>query len=158
MSDRIVVMNDGRVEQIGTPFDIYNYPRTRFVASFVGTLNIMAGRIVDAAAGKVSVDGHEIVAAGGIRGGGSGEACSVALRPEAVTLNGVGENRNRMSGAIEEVSFLGAVVRIRVRFGENAVSLDTFNNPGLPPPARGETVTVSFAREDLLVLDEAEAA
>jgi putative spermidine/putrescine transport system ATP-binding protein len=158
MSDRIVVMNDGRVEQIGTPFDIYNYPRTRFVASFVGTLNIMTGRIVDAAAGRVAVDGHEIVAAGGIRGGGSGEACSVALRPEAVTLNGVGENRNRMSGAIEEVSFLGAVVRIRVRFGENAVSLDTFNNPGLPPPARGETVTVSFAREDLLVLDEAEAA
>jgi len=158
MSDRIVVMNDGRVEQIGTPFDIYNYPRTRFVASFVGTLNIMAGRIVDAAAGKVSIDGQEIVAAGGTRGAGNGEACSVALRPEAVTLDGAGESRNRMSGAIEEVSFLGAVVRIRVRFGANAVSLDTFNNPGLPPPARGATVTVSFAREDLLVLDEAEAA
>ena len=51
MSDRIVVMNDGRVEQIGTPFEIYNYPATRFVASFVGTLNIMDGRIVDPAIG-----------------------------------------------------------------------------------------------------------
>ena len=44
MSDRIVVMNEGRVEQIGTPFEIYNRPRTRFVASFVGTLNILKAR------------------------------------------------------------------------------------------------------------------
>src|SRR5689334_1315498 len=47
MSDRVVVMNEGRVEQIGSPFEIYNYPRTRFVASFVGTLNIFEGRLVD---------------------------------------------------------------------------------------------------------------
>ncbi|HEX6093506.1 MAG TPA: ABC transporter ATP-binding protein [Dongiaceae bacterium] len=51
MSDRIVVMNEGRVEQIGQPFEIYNHPRTRFVASFVGTLNILKGKIVDAAGG-----------------------------------------------------------------------------------------------------------
>src|SRR5262249_6789038 len=51
MSDRIVVMNEGRVEQIGTPFEIYNFPRTRFVASFVGTLNLLKGKIVDAASG-----------------------------------------------------------------------------------------------------------
>jgi putative spermidine/putrescine transport system ATP-binding protein len=44
ISDRIVVMNEGRVEQIGSPSEIYNYPRTRFVASFVGTLNILAGK------------------------------------------------------------------------------------------------------------------
>src|SRR5262249_34218526 len=50
MSDRIVVMNEGRVEQIGTPFEIYNNPKTRFVASFVGTLNIMNGKIADPAA------------------------------------------------------------------------------------------------------------
>src|SRR5207248_7251031 len=44
ISDRIVVMNEGRADQLGTPFEIYNYPRTRFVASFVGTLNILRGR------------------------------------------------------------------------------------------------------------------
>ena len=49
--------------------------------------------------------------------------------------------------------FLGSVVRIRVRFQENAVSLDTFNNPNAPPPQQGEKVTVSFAPEDLLVLE-----
>jgi len=47
-------------------------------------------------------------------------------------------------------------VRIRVRFQENAISLDTFNNPNATPPARGTRVTVSFGREDLLVLEGAE--
>ena len=61
ISDRIVVMNEGRIEQIGAPFEIYNYPRTRFVASFVGTLNILSGKVVDAAAGKIEVDGQTIV-------------------------------------------------------------------------------------------------
>ncbi len=61
-----------------------------------------------------------------------------------------------MAGTIEEVSFLGSVVRIRVRFQENAISLDTFNNPNAAPPARGAQVTVSFGREDLLVLEGAE--
>jgi putative spermidine/putrescine transport system ATP-binding protein len=80
----------------------------------------------------------------------------VALRPEAVSLNGTGSERNRLNGTIEEVSFLGSVVRIRVRFKQNAISLDTFNNPGVTPPERGQPVTVSFNREDLLVLEGAE--
>ena len=77
-------MNEGRVEQVGTPFEIYNYPRTRFVASFVGTLNIVKGKVIDPAAGRIAVVGP------GDRGRAAaspharaGETCSVALRPEA---------------------------------------------------------------------------
>ncbi|MBI3706891.1 MAG: ABC transporter ATP-binding protein [Proteobacteria bacterium] len=157
MSDRIVVMSEGRIEQIGTPFEIYNFPRTRFVASFVGTLNILRGRVADAAQGRIAVDDQEIVAARGIADGQAGQIRSVALRPEAVSLADAGGERNRMRGTIEEVNFLGSVVRIRVRFKENAISLDTFNNPSVAPPQRGQPVTVSFAREDLLVLEGAEA-
>jgi putative spermidine/putrescine transport system ATP-binding protein len=156
MSDRIVVMNEGRIEQIGTPFEIYNYPRTRFVASFVGTLNILRGQVADPASGRITVDDQDIVAARGIVDARAGEVRSVALRPEAVSLNGTGGERNRLNGTIEEVSFLGSVVRIRVRFKQNAISLDTFNNPGVTPPERGQPVTVSFNREDLLVLEGAE--
>jgi putative spermidine/putrescine transport system ATP-binding protein len=156
MSDRIVVMNEGRIEQIGTPFEIYNYPRTRFVASFVGTLNILRGQVQDPASGRITIDDQDIVAARGIVDAQAGEVRSVALRPEAVSLNGTGGERNRLNGTIEEVSFLGSVVRIRVRFKENAISLDTFNNPGVTPPERGQPVTVSFNREDLLVLEGAE--
>ncbi|MFZ1426273.1 MAG: ABC transporter ATP-binding protein [Geminicoccaceae bacterium] len=163
MSDRIVVMNEGRVEQVGTPFEIYNQPRTRFVASFVGTLSFLRAKVLDPVAGRIMVADQEIVAARGIPQAKVGETWSVALRPEAALLE-VGTHqppipgRNRLVGTIEEVSFLGSVVRIRVRLGELALSLDTFNNPGMPPPERGAPATVTFAAEDLLVLEGAEAA
>ena len=153
ISDRIVVMNEGRMEQIGAPFEIYNYPRTRFVASFVGTLNIFEGRLVDAKAAIFEVDGQKIAAGHGIGNAEAGQTRSLALRPEAVTLGAGGEGRNVMKGMIEEVSFLGAVVRIRVRFRETAISLDTFNNPSAPPPERGQPTSVSFTAADLLVLE-----
>jgi putative spermidine/putrescine transport system ATP-binding protein len=152
-----MVMSEGRVEQIGTPFEIYNHPRTRFVASFVGTLNILNAKVLDPERGRISVDGQEVITARSVAGARAGDTRSVALRPEAVTLNGSGRERNRLSGTIEEVSFLGSVVRVRVRFQEGAVSLDTFNNPNAPPPKHGESVTVSFAPEDLLVLEASEA-
>jgi putative spermidine/putrescine transport system ATP-binding protein len=158
MSDRIVVMNDGRIEQIGTPFEIYNSPRTRFVASFVGTLNILRGRVLDPDSGRIAIDGQEIHAPPGIGGAQSGDARSVALRPEAVSLNNAGGDRNSMHGVIEEVSFLGAIVRIRVRLKENTISLDTFNNPSSPPPSRGQPAIVGFAREDVLVLEGSDSA
>jgi len=155
MSDRIVVMNEGRAEQIGTPFEIYNYPRTRFVASFVGTLNLLPGKVVDPAAGRLSVDGREVISSRGLAGAQVGEVRTLALRPEAVTLNDPRADGNRLDGTIEEVAFLGSVVRIRVRFGESAISLDTFNNPSNPPPERGEAVTVCFSHADLQVLQGA---
>jgi putative spermidine/putrescine transport system ATP-binding protein len=153
MSDRIVVMSDGRMEQVGTPFEIYNFPRTRFVASFVGTLNILRGKVGDPAKGTITVDGQEIVSARGVADAQPGEVRSVALRPEAVVLTDPGGTRNRMQGTIEEVSFLGSVVRVRVRFKDNVISLDTFNSPSVAPPERGKPVTVTFAHEDLLVLE-----
>jgi putative spermidine/putrescine transport system ATP-binding protein len=156
MSDRVVVMNEGRVDQIGTPFEIYNRPRTRFVASFVGTLNIMKGKVVDPAGGKIEIDGQIVRAARGIGEGRAGDVRSVALRPEAAVLEAPNGARNSLRGVIDEVSFLGSVVRIRVRFDGNTISLDTFNNPGQPPPGRGAAVTVGFAPEDLLVLEGTE--
>jgi putative spermidine/putrescine transport system ATP-binding protein len=157
ISDRIVVMYDGKVEQVGTPFEIYNRPSTRFVASFVGTLNILNATVASGELGTLTIDGQKVVAKGIPTDVAAGSARSVALRPEALSLNGVGGQRNRLDGTVEEVEFLGSVVRIRVRFRENAVSMDTFNNPNAPPPKPGQPVTVSFAPEDLLVLDGADA-
>jgi len=153
LSDRIVVMRDGRVEQIGTPFEIYNFPRTGFVASFVGTLSILRGQVVDPGRGAIAIDGQEILASEGLAGARAGEVRSVALRPEIVSLHEPAGSGNRMRGTVEDVDFLGSIVRIRVRFGENAVSLDTFNNPNATPPQPGQAVTVSFPREAVLVLE-----
>ncbi len=153
ISDRVVVMNAGNIEQVGTPFEIYNNPRTRFVASFVGTLNILSGTIVDPARGKVIIEGQEIVTARGVADTTPGDVRPIALRPEAMLLNGAGEGRNRLTGRIDEVNFLGSIVRIRVLLGASALHLDTFNSPNNPPPAFGQQVTVSFMPDDVLVLD-----
>ncbi len=157
MSDRIVVMNEGRVEQLGTPFEIYNQPRTRFVASFVGTLNLLTGRVVDASTGRVAVDDQELQL-GRIVAGQAGEPCTLALRPEAIAIGQASAASNHLVGTIEEVSFLGAVVRIRVRFGDNTMMLDTFNSPSALPPERGASITVNFMPAGLLPLVEQQAA
>ncbi len=152
LSDRVVVMSEGRVEQIGTPFEIYNFPRTSFVASFVGTLNVLRGRVADPTSGKIVIDGQEVFASRGLEHTQVGEICTVALRPEVVSLVEAGDG-NRMRGTVEDVNFLGSIVRIRVRFKDNAISLDTFNNPRLSLPQQGHSLTLSFPREAVLVLE-----
>jgi putative spermidine/putrescine transport system ATP-binding protein len=153
ISDRIVVMSEGRVEQIGAPFEIYNFPRTILVASFVGTLNILRGEVADPAAGRIVIDDQSIVAARGLATARAGDSYAVAVRPEAVSLGEAGTGANRMQGTVEDINFLGSVVRIRVRFKQHAISADTFNNPNLTLPGRGQVVTVTFPREAVLALE-----
>jgi putative spermidine/putrescine transport system ATP-binding protein len=150
LSDRVVVMSEGRIEQIGPPPEIYNFPATPFVASFVGTLNLLPAQVVDAPAGLVSVAGQTIRTPRAIPT--SDRAVTVALRPEAVEIGEAGGS-NRLTGRVEDVSFLGSIVRTRVRVADDAaVSLDQFNDPALAPPAIGETITISFPPEATLVL------
>ncbi|MEF2072499.1 ABC transporter ATP-binding protein [Consotaella aegiceratis] len=155
MSDRIVVMSDGRAEQVGTPFEIYNHPRSRFVASFVGTLSTLEGR--SAGEGRAVFDGQEIELPrpAAVEAAGS---LTVALRPESISLSPRPEATNQLSGTIAEVNFLGSVVRIRLRIGDNTLLFDTFNSPASPPPPRGARTTVHFAPADLRVLDGGEPA
>jgi putative spermidine/putrescine transport system ATP-binding protein len=152
MSDRIVVMYGGKAEQVGTPFEIYNKPATRFVASFVGTLNILEGTVSDPASGTVSINGSEIALKRALDGKAAGDEISLALRPEAISVGSHPGRDSSIAGEISDVSFLGSVIRVRVGVGKNAVSLDTFNSPGTPPPVVGETANITFAASDLLVL------
>src|SRR5689334_349580 len=137
ISDRIAVMYGGKAEQIGTPFEIYNRPATRFVANFVGTLNVLEGTVTDAGAGKVRVGSGEIVLKRPLNGAKPGSALSLALRPEAISLGRRPGHDSSLTGLISDVSFLGSVIRIRVDLGRSAVSLDTFNTPAAPPPTVG---------------------
>ena len=156
LSDRIVVMSEGHIEQIGTPFEIYNFPQTPFVARFVGTLNVLNARVVDAAAGRLDVGGQEMRARGAV-GSGAGSTVSLALRPEILTLGDGEPGHVRLRGTVDEVTFLGAVVRVRIKLpGEAGVaSVDTFNNPHLAVPARESAITFSFPAEACLILDGA---
>jgi len=152
LSDRVVVMSEGRIEQIGAPPEIYNYPATPFVASFVGTLNLLPAAVIDGAAARISIAGQEIRGAKPIAAG-TAQRVTVALRPEAVELGETG-GANRLVGQVEDVSFLGSIVRTRVRIGDaETLSFDQFNDPGLTASAIAESVTVSFPPEATLVLE-----
>jgi putative spermidine/putrescine transport system ATP-binding protein len=152
ISDRIVVMYGGKAEQVGTPFEIYNRPATKFVANFVGTLNVLEGVVSDAAAGTVRVSTQEVSLKGKLNGSRNGDQLSLALRPEAIALGAKAGHDASLEGQITDVHFLGSVIRVRVGVGDSVVSLDTFNNPSTPPPAVGEKTAISFSSNDMLVL------
>ncbi|AHK46854.1 ABC transporter ATP-binding protein [Ensifer canadensis] len=151
MSDRVVVMHQGVADQVGTPFEIYNRPTTRFVAEFVGTLNLIDAELTDGAAGRIRL-GDVPVALNRTLAGRSGDRISLALRPETVALGRKEDGNVVLSGHIAEVHFLGSVIRVRVAVAGQLLSLDTFNQPDRPPPAIGAPVEVSVSDRDLLVL------
>src|SRR5690606_1067178 len=147
---RVVVMNKGRIEQPATPFEIYNRPATRFVAGFVGTLNLLDCTVVDRAAGIVRIGDNVLTLGLDLDGRGVGDVVSLALRPEAIALGG--ERANQLDVTIREVSFLGSVIRVKVELGDQMLSIDTFNTPAAPPPVAGVGARISFHSDDLLVL------
>jgi putative spermidine/putrescine transport system ATP-binding protein len=152
LSDRVVVMSQGRIEQIGSPFEIYNFPATAFVASFVGTLNLLRTRVVDPAAGRLEIEGQPLTAARPLTDARVGDSVSVAIRPESISLGDGRPGANRLTGSIDDISFLGSIIRLRVGFGGETISLDTFNDPNLVLPEHGSPVVVTFPREACLVL------
>ena len=153
ISDRIVVLNGGRIEQVGEPFEIYNRPKSRFVATFVGTLNTLHGKVADAAAKQVVIDGQSVTIPSLPAGAVAGDAVALTVRPEAVVI-GRGDSQIVLEGTVEDVSFHGAVIRVRVTLGDNTISLDTFNDQRTPPPARGSRTRLSIAPGDVLMLGD----
>ena len=155
LSDRIVVMSEGRIEQIGTPFEIYNFPNTAFVASFVGTLNAVPAKVVDPAGHRLSLAATEIRTSSEVTGS-AGEPATVAIRPEMISLDGLGGDvpgGNRLDATVVDVAFLGSVVRVRTTLSDGSVvSVDTFNNPNLAVPETGARVVLRFPPEAVLVL------
>jgi putative spermidine/putrescine transport system ATP-binding protein len=150
LSDRVVVMSEGRIEQIGTPFEIYNFPKTRFVASFVGTLNVIDAVVVDRN-GILRLDNQEVTLACPLAAN-PGDTIQMALRPELISMQANTPDANHLNGRIERITFLGSIVRIQVSLNTQRLFLDTFNNPNLVLPKLGEMVTVSFPREACLIL------
>jgi putative spermidine/putrescine transport system ATP-binding protein len=165
LSDRVVVMSQGRIEQIGTPFEIYNFPATAFVASFVGTLNLVAAGVIDASSGRLSLEGQEVRTAKAVTGAGSDGRVTLAVRPEGISLGDGPAGSNRLRGTLEDINFLGSIVRLRLRLGTGSalapgeagttIALDTFNEPHLSLPPVGDMITVSFPQEACFVLGSA---
>jgi putative spermidine/putrescine transport system ATP-binding protein len=151
ISDRIVVMNGGIAEQVGSPFEIYNRPSTRFVATFVGTLNMFEATVENAEKGIVSLGGIPMTLPEGVAAR-AGERIALALRPEGIHLGRAEGREVVLPATIEEVHFLGSVIRLRARAGGTMVALDTFNRSDVPPPPIGAQTEISLSGSDVIVL------
>jgi putative spermidine/putrescine transport system ATP-binding protein len=155
ISDRIVVMYDGNVEQVGTPFDIYNFPRTSFVANFVGSLNTAAAEVTDPEKGLLSMDGVQLVSAAKMDGLRKGDKVRIAIRPERFSFASDGKKANVLDCQIENITFLGSVVRVHILIGKTKFTMDTFNYPSLALPQIGDMNQVTCSKEAVLILGDA---
>ncbi|MDQ0324167.1 putative spermidine/putrescine transport system ATP-binding protein [Rhodopseudomonas julia] len=150
ISDRIVVMNSGRIEQVGAPFEVYNRPATPFVANFVGTLNRVEARVKNAASQEVAIGEQSVVLKKLPATVRDGEPVVLALRPEALNLVNGADNGICLNARVETVSFLGSVIRIGVAVGDTHLHVDLFNDRRSAPPQPGETLRVGFKDEDVI--------
>ena len=125
MADRIVVMNHGVIEQVGTPEEIYLKPETAFAADFVGRMSFLAG--VARGGGTVDVNGITLRCADD-RGMAAGSRVEVGLRPEAIQVRGVtGKEANALSVTVEDLEFLGSFCRARLNAGGRLELLADFS-------------------------------
>ncbi len=142
LSDRIVVLSQGAIEQVGTPSQIYNYPATEFVARFVGQINLLPVEVLNIAQGEVRI-GQQRVRVGQTLAHLNGNPVRLAVRPEEL-CPGQREGVNNLVGQVSAVTYLGAVVRVRVDIENQPVYVDMFNERKLAVPVVGEAFRVSF--------------
>jgi sulfate transport system ATP-binding protein len=116
LGDRIAVLNNGHLEQIGTPDEVYNHPATEFVATFLGAANLLLGVVIG---GGVEIGTARVPAAEETRRFRDGQSVKVVFRPEDVALSkdaNLPKGCRRLSnGVIEEINFVGAYERLNVR-------------------------------------------
>jgi spermidine/putrescine transport system ATP-binding protein len=150
MSDRLAVMHDGRIRQLGSPREVYEEPETAFVADFLGVSNLMSG--TGDGSGTVTVEGARLEARrGDTRASGD---VRVTIRPERIELEpegGTGPNRLRCR--VRELVYLGSTTQVFVLTESGAPLQALVANTGQPPPyARGDALTAHLPADALRAL------
>jgi spermidine/putrescine ABC transporter ATP-binding subunit len=147
MSDRIGVMNAGRLEQVGAPAEIYDRPRTRFVAEFIGEINLIEGAVSE---GRfVAADGRGLPAPSAADG-----PAALALRPEKLRI--VAAGAGVIDGVLSDASFLGDQVLYTVMLGDGRRLLVKEGNPGTGALRRnGAAVGLRWEPQDAAILRDA---
>lgn len=159
MSDRIGVMNHGVFEQIGTPEEIYNNPRTRFVADFIGDTNLLDAQVLEArhqGLYHLLLNGTQVAARSDLTLQ-AGETVSISIRPEKIHLQDVlpentAEKAFYLKGTAENNYFVGAMIRTSIRLsdGRKLVVSNGQNTEQLPSP--GSTVWLTWRPQDAIAV------
>lgn len=157
MSDRLAVMSNGRVEQVGTPSQVYEEPATAYVADFLGVSNLMDVRVEAADPSgrmKVHIGDFELVASKGVTDL-LGQA-KATIRPERVRLEGHGTTgENRIPGMIDRVVYVGSTLHVIVHLPSNdTIQAWIHNEGGSLPYEQGAPVSVHLPVDALRVLPD----
>ena len=149
MADTIAVMNEGKIEQMGSPADLYDNPRTSFVANFLGQSNLIKGSIVDASGDNKVVDifGAKI-ALPAARNHAHDSSVLLGIRPEKIRIQPAGTSMNGnilAGGVISDASYIGVSTQYQVEmpWGQELMVFEQ-NDDGTPPLAKGDAVTISW--------------
>ncbi len=149
MADTIAVMNEGKIEQMGSPADLYDNPRTSFVANFLGQSNLIKGSIVDASGDNKVVDifGAKI-ALPAARNHAHDSSVLLGIRPEKIRIQPAGTSMNGnilTGGVISDASYIGVSTQYQVEmpWGQELMVFEQ-NDDGTPPLAKGDAVTISW--------------
>ncbi len=157
MSDRIAVMHEGRIEQVGPKLEVYGSPSTRFVASFVGAPNKLVGKVIAADGDRLRIEWEgQTLTASPKDGARAGDRVEVYLKSERITLGLAGpsaDDDNRLEGTLRDIIFKGQFADYHVRVAGDA-ELVVSGPPVLAEAERGSPVVLSWAREaaDVFIL------
>jgi spermidine/putrescine transport system ATP-binding protein len=159
MSDRIAVMNAGRIIQADTPQAIYDAPATTFVAGFIGESNLMPGTWLDqdGSVGRAELSGSGVVATRPAEGVARGESVHLAVRPERMEIVTADRDagNNRVDGTVRDLLFAGTDTRyfVTLRDGTEIVVREQNSGAGARAAAeRGSTVGIAWRPDDTVVL------
>ncbi len=157
MSDRVAIFNDGAIQQIDSPEQVYEAPANAFVAHFIGENNQLSGHVLEAANGTCTVELHGGARLSGVPGPGVGKGSltTVSLRPERVLIGDeVSGCVNRFEGEIRELIYIGDHTRMRLAIcGVEDFIVKVAHGHGLPEVRAGERIEVGFRPEDCRALD-----
>ncbi len=157
MADRIAVMNEGRVERLGSPTEIYDDPRSEFVAGFLGASNLMDADVVDAAAGVVSIPPATKVQVPAGALSGIGRAVRIGVRPEKIHLaepGTAGLPANTLSARVLDTSFIGVSTGYLLTTPAGATLSVVVQNLAERRFAPGEEVVAAWLPEHTFVVDD----
>jgi ABC-type Fe3+/spermidine/putrescine transport system ATPase subunit len=157
LSDRIAILNHGRVEQFGTPGDIYARPQSRFVADFVGESNFITGVVgaSDGACQRIDSEGGLSFLANCGGTVASGSRVTVMIRPERIQVEAETHGMNRITGTVRSVVFTGDRIKYEVALNEKeTMSAVTLNQSGVAR-AVGETIALAWSPESAVLIENA---
>ncbi|MGO4834197.1 ABC transporter ATP-binding protein, partial [Rhizobiaceae sp. 2RAB30] len=154
MSDRIAVVNKGLVEQLGYPQEIFDAPRSLFVANFIGDTNVFVGKVVASSDGTVSVklDRSGLTVSAAARDLAVGERAGVMVRPDYVEVAGSKSTGETLQGVVTDRTFIGAGHRYRVAVGDQEVKVRARHRPGDGVFEIGDRVSLDWRPTDCVAL------